>query len=56
MAVLTIRGLITKSEFSFYSEDELMTMFNAAGLRVISCEPCYAEIDRLVVAIKEESC
>ncbi len=50
---LGIRGWFDNSRFTWLSEAELTEAVKAAGLKVISVEPCYAGIDIMLVARKE---
>jgi ubiquinone/menaquinone biosynthesis C-methylase UbiE len=52
MLMLTIRRAFEGSQFTFRSEEELIDLVEAAGFEIISAEPCYAGIDRMVVARK----
>jgi ubiquinone/menaquinone biosynthesis C-methylase UbiE len=50
---LGIRGLFEHHHFTFLKHVELLGMVEAAGLRVLSAEPCYAGIDLKIIARKE---
>ena len=53
MVNLAIRGFYDSSEFVFLSEEELEQACRQAGFTVMSNEPCYAGIDRLLTLRKD---
>jgi len=55
LLVLTVRGVMSDSTFTFLSEERLRQLVVEAGFTILSCEPCYAGIDRLVLAVRKES-
>lgn len=47
---LSIRGIFEDSTFSFFTEAGLREFVESAGLSIVSDKPCYAGLDRLIVA------
>lgn len=47
---LSIRGIFEDSTFSFFTEAELRQLVESADMHIVSDEPCYAGLDRLIVA------
>lgn len=47
---LSIRGIFEDSTFSFFTEAGLRELVESVGLSIVSDEPCYAGLDRLIVA------
>ncbi len=47
---LAIRGVFEQSTFHFFTEEELRCLVESHGFTIVSDEPCYAGLDRLIVA------